>query len=113
VAQAFLPVRLCLASVLSILGEQLTINELFSVLSPWLAAAQPGMAVPQRPNLRASGRDILASGTGTPACALLPYCKITSSKILEGQFVTSELSSVLSRCLRQHSQEWLCHKDQI
>src|SRR5229473_827870 len=44
----------------------------------WLAAAQPGMAVPQKPNLR-------ASGTGNLACAC--------------------------RGLRQHSQEWLCHKN--
>ena len=47
-----------------------------------------------------------------PACAVLTYWKVTSSKILEDQFAISELSSVLSPGLWQHSQEWLCHKNQ-
>jgi hypothetical protein len=62
------------------------------------------MAVPQRPNLR-------ASGTGILAYAALPSCKTTNSRILEDQFAISELSSWLSDVLQQHSQEWLCHKD--
>jgi hypothetical protein len=66
--------------------------------------AQPGMAVPQ-------DQYWTASGTGNLACALLSYCDVTSSKILEDQFAISELPSVLSRGLRQHSQKWLCHKD--
>jgi len=33
--------------------------------------------------------------------------------ILGEQLTINELSSVLSRGLRQHSQEWLCHKHQI
>src|SRR5207253_3571050 len=64
------------------------------------------MAVPQRLNLR-------ASGTGIVASAGLPYCKATSSKTLQDQLTITELSSWLSDGLRQHSQEWLCHKDQI
>src|SRR5207249_9257205 len=64
------------------------------------------MAVPQRPNLR-------TSGTGIVACAGLPYCKATSSRTLQDQLTITELSSWLNDVLRQHSQEWLCHREQI
>ena len=62
--------------------------------------------MPQRLNLRASDTDIVAF-------AGLPYCKPTSGKTLQDQLTITELSSWLSGGLRQHSQEWLCHKDQI
>src|SRR5438477_164627 len=42
------------------------------------------MAVPQRPNLR-------ASCTGILACAALPSCKTTNSRILEDRFAISSL----------------------
>jgi hypothetical protein len=49
------------------------------------------------------------------AQAFLPVrlCLVSVLLILADQLTITELSSVLSRGLRQHSQEWLCHKNQI
>jgi hypothetical protein len=49
------------------------------------------------------------------AQAILPVCLCFAPVLLivGEQLAISELPSVLSRGLRQHSQEWLCHKDQI
>src|SRR5437764_2706559 len=52
VAQAILPVRLCLASGLSISRGTAYNCRAFLRAESWLVAAQPGMAVPQRPNRR-------------------------------------------------------------
>src|SRR5439155_1076508 len=53
---------------------------------------------------------LLTSGTGNPACAPLPCFSVID---LGEQLTITELSSWLSHGLWQHSQEWLCHKDQI
>src|SRR5207248_6911207 len=68
-----------------------------------LVAAQPGMAVPQRPNPT-------ASGTGNPACAPLSGFSVIDSR---GTAYNCQAFLRAESCLWQHSQEWLCHKDRI
>src|SRR5207253_6922099 len=83
------------------LGEQLTIAELSSVLSHGLR---------QRSQEWLCHKEQIRQPV---AQAILPVrlCLASVLSILGEQLTIAELSSWLSDVLRQHSQEWLCHKD--